>query len=235
MKFRSFALIVTAISMIAPASFALSQTETGSESVSARPLDRPVPFMFGLFDARKPEAVQLTEEETAHEEQWASLSTSKKFQVKEELAPVTVQLTGYRPGSIVIDTQAKHLYFIESPATAIRYPIAVGKEGLGFTGKTTVGNKRPWPSWTPTKAMIERSPQQYKRYEDGMDGGLKNPLGARAIYLHQGNQDTYLRIHGTNAPETIGTASSNGCFRMFNQHVIDLYDRVKLDAEVIVL
>lgn len=235
MKFRSFVFLVTALSIMTPASSAFSQSEAKSETVAARPLEKPIPFMFGLFDARKPDVVQLDEEQTVHEEKWAALSTKKRYRVKEEFAPVTVQLTGYRPGSIVIDTKAKYLYFVESPATAIRYPVAVGKEGLGFTGEVTVGNKRPWPRWTPTKAMIERSPGQYKRYADGMDGGLKNPLGARAIYLHQGRQDTYLRIHGTTAPETIGTASSNGCFRMFNQHVIDLYDRVKMGAEVIVL
>ena len=132
----------------------------------------------------------------------------------------------------MVDTQNKFLYFVDSPATAIRYGIAVGQEGLSFIGETTVGNKQVWPRWTPTKQMIERSPGKYKRYADGMDGGLKNPLGARAIYLHIGKQDTYLRIHGTNNPKSIGTASSNGCFRMHNEHVIDLYGRVKMGAKV---
>lgn len=196
---------------------------------------KPVPFMFGLFDAPKPEAAVLTEEQAVHDATLASVPEKKKFKVRDEFAPQSVAFSGYKPGTIVIDTKSKHLYFVESPVSARRYGVAVGKEGLLFTGKATVGAKQPWPRWIPTKEMIARDPGKYGQYADGMDGGPKNPLGARAIYLYQGKQDTYLRIHGTNAPETIGTASSNGCFRMINEHVIDLYDRVQMGAEVIVL
>lgn len=194
-----------------------------------------LPFMFGLFNAQKPEPAQLNEEQAQHEEKWAALAERKPVKIDERFHPQTVPFRGYVPGTIVIDTKEKFLYFVESPVSAIRYGVAVGKEGLLFTGKVEVGAKQVWPRWTPTKEMIERSPGQYKRYADGMDGGPDNPLGARAIYLYQGRNDTYLRIHGTNQPKSIGSAASNGCFRMLNEHVIDLYDRVKMGASVVVL
>jgi lipoprotein-anchoring transpeptidase ErfK/SrfK len=192
-------------------------------------------FFFGWFDAPKPELEPLSQEQTEYDMKLASVPEKKKFKVKEEFVPVTVPFKGYKPGTIVINTQEKYLYFVESPGTAVRYGVAVGKEGLLFTGKATVGAKQPWPRWIPTKDMIGRDPAKYGKYADGMDGGPDNPLGARAIYLYQGKQDTYLRIHGTNQPQSIGTASSNGCFRMINEHVIDLYKRVPMGAEVVVL
>lgn len=194
-----------------------------------------VPFMFGLFNAQKPKLEPLTEEQLVHEDKWAKLSDSKKYRVKDEYEPTIVEFRGYKPGTIVVDTEKKELYFVESPVRAVRYRIAVGQDGLQYKGKLNVGEKKVWPRWTPTNSMIERNPGRYKRYSDGMDGGPKNPLGARAIYLHLGRQDTMLRIHGTNAPNTIGTASSNGCYRMHNEHVIDLYKRVKVGAEVVIL
>ena len=159
----------------------------------------------------------------------------KSFVIDEKFAPQKVRFSGYRSGTIVIDTKAKALYLVESPFTARRYPIAVGREGLAFSGKATVGDKQEWPRWIPTKDMIKREPHKYAKYADGMDGGPNNPLGARAIYLYQGNRDTYIRIHGTNQPQTIGSASSNGCFRMFNEHVMELYGKVKMGADVVVL
>lgn len=206
-----------------------------TQQAPARPEIKPMPFMFGLFDAQKPAPAELTEEQLEHEEKLATLSKRKPVRVDDRFKPQTVPFSGYRPGTIVIDTKEKFLYFVESPVAAVRYGVAVGKEGLLFTGKATVGAKQPWPRWTPTREMIAREPGKYQRYSDGMDGGPSNPLGARAIYLYQGRQDTYLRIHGTNQPETIGSAASNGCFRMINEHVIDLFDRVKLGAEVVVL
>jgi lipoprotein-anchoring transpeptidase ErfK/SrfK len=192
-------------------------------------------FFFGLFDAPKPEVQALSEEQVQHDQKLAAVPEKKRFKVKEEFVPVTVPFKGYKPGTIVIDTKEKYLYFVESPISAIRYAVAVGKEGLLFTGRATVGAKQPWPRWVPTKEMIERDPAKYGKYVDGMEGGPDNPLGARAIYLYQGKQDTYLRIHGTNQPQSIGTASSNGCFRMINEHVIDLYKRVEMGAEVVVM
>jgi len=159
----------------------------------------------------------------------------RKFKVKADFEPQTVEFSGYARGTIVIDPKKRFLYYVESSKSARRYAIAVGREGLAFSGTATVGDKQEWPRWTPTKDMQKREPSKYGQYKDGMDGGLENPLGARAIYLYQGKRDTHIRIHGTNQPQTIGSASSNGCFRMINEHVIELYGKVKLGTKVVVL
>lgn len=158
-----------------------------------------------------------------------------KFKVRKDFEPQIVEFSGYSRGTIVIDPKNKYLYLVEGGSKARRYAIAVGREGLAFSGTATVGDKQEWPRWTPTKDMQKREPVKYGQYKDGMDGGLNNPLGARAIYLYQGRLDTHVRIHGTNQPQTIGTASSNGCFRMINEHVIDLYNRVRMGTKVVVL
>jgi lipoprotein-anchoring transpeptidase ErfK/SrfK len=118
---------------------------------------------------------------------------------------------------------------------AIRYAVGIARSGLYEPGTYHVGAKKEWPSWTPTPDMVERDPETYGPYaETGMPGGPDNPLGARALYLFTPERgDTFMRIHGTNAPETIGTAVSNGCVRLVNEHVVDLYERVPLDAPVI--
>lgn len=159
----------------------------------------------------------------------------KKFRVKPEFEPQIVDFSGYPRGTIVIDTANHFLYLVESSGSARRYGIAVGKDGLKYKGEVKVGDKQEWPRWIPTKEMQEREPKKYGQYKDGMPGGGANPLGARAIYLYAGKKDTHLRIHGTIAPQTIGTDSSNGCFRMVNEHVIDLYRRVKMGTNVVVL
>ncbi|QPC87774.1 L,D-transpeptidase family protein [Mesorhizobium sp. NBSH29] len=165
----------------------------------------------------------------------AQKDAHKNFKVKSEFEPQEVEFRGYQRGQIVIDTRARFLYLIQSDSSARRYAIAVGREGLEFKGSAKVGDKQEWPRWIPTKDMQERDPKKYGQYADGMPGGPENPLGARAIYLYQGNKDTHIRIHGTNQPQTIGTNSSNGCFRMVNDHVKDLYGRVGMGTEVIVL
>ncbi|ATU93739.1 L,D-transpeptidase [Phyllobacterium zundukense] len=158
-----------------------------------------------------------------------------KYGIDPKYMPQDVAFSGYKPGTIVIDPKAKFLYLVESAFSARRYGIAVGKEGLEFKGTAKIQTKREWPRWIPTKEMIEREPAHYAKYEHGMDGGPGNPLGARALYLSQGNKDTYVRIHGTIQPWTIGSSASNGCFRMVNDHVIDLYNRVSVGTEVVVL
>ncbi len=158
-----------------------------------------------------------------------------KYGIDPKYMPQEVPFTGYKAGTIVIDPKDKFLYLVESPFTARRYGIAVGKEGLEFKGTARIQTKREWPRWIPTKEMIEREPAHYAKYENGMDGGPGNPLGARALYLSQGNKDTHVRIHGTIQPWTIGSSASNGCFRMVNDHVIDLYNRVSVGTEVVVL
>lgn len=159
----------------------------------------------------------------------------KNFQVAEKWQPQLVEFSGYPRGTIVIDTDNHFLYLVEGWGSARRYGIAVGKDGLQFKGSVKVGDKQEWPRWIPTLEMQQRDPKAYGKYKDGMPGGGMNPLGARAIYLYQGKKDTHLRIHGTIAPQTIGTNSSNGCFRMVNEHVMDLYRRVPVGANVVIM
>ncbi|MCC7320596.1 MAG: L,D-transpeptidase [Rubellimicrobium sp.] len=137
---------------------------------------------------------------------------------------------GLTPNDIHLVRQNYHLYFILPGDRAIRYGIAVGQEGLFWTGAATIGRKVEWPSWRPTDDMIARNPGAYAQYANGMPGGPGNPLGARALYFYQGDHDTTIRVHGTNSPRSIGSSASNGCFRMYNSHVIDLYSRVPLGS-----
>ena len=158
-----------------------------------------------------------------------------RFPVKPEFEPQSVPYSGYPRGTIIIDTSKKFLYLMETSNTARRYPIAVGREGLQFKGAGKIGDKQEWPRWIPTLDMQKREPKHYGQYKDGMPGGLSNPLGARAMYVYQGKRDTHIRIHGTVQPWTIGTSASNGCFRMYNDQVMDLYRRVKIGTPVVVL
>lgn len=138
------------------------------------------------------------------------------------------------PGTIVVDTAARQLYLVEDGGTAIRYGIAIGRDGFGWTGTGEIGRAAKWPTWTPPPEMIRRDPR-LSRWRTGMPGSPKNPLGARALYIFFDGRDSQFRIHGTNDPMSIGTASSSGCFRMLNQDVIDLYERVELGARVVVI
>lgn len=138
------------------------------------------------------------------------------------------------PGSIIVLSAQHFLYYITGKGRAIRYGVAVGKAELVFRGEAVVGEMKEWPNWRPTAEMIERNPKAYAKYADGMPGGPKNPLGARAIYLHQNGRDTAIRIHGTIDPNSIGHSVSNGCIRMVNEHVMDLYTRVALGTPVTV-
>ena len=135
--------------------------------------------------------------------------------------------TQYHPGNIVIDTAARRLYLVTAPGEALSYGIGVGRDGFRWGGTHFVSAKKEWPEWTPPSDMLHRRPDLPRH----MEGGIDNPLGARALYLGS----TLYRIHGSNEPETIGTAVSSGCFRMTNEDVIDLYDRVPVGAKVIVL
>lgn len=137
--------------------------------------------------------------------------------------------TGEAPGTIVVDTKQRFLYYVQEGKKAIRYGVAVGDEAYGWTGTSRVARKAEWPDWTPPPEMKARWPHvQFTK------GGPGNPLGSRALYLYEGNRDTLYRIHGTNEPEKIGQAVSSGCIRMRNIDVIDLYNRVALDTKVIV-
>jgi lipoprotein-anchoring transpeptidase ErfK/SrfK len=163
-------------------------------------------------------------------------STKKPFALDPVYAPQQVDFaSAYTPGTVLVDTTGRFLYFIESDTQARRYGIGVGKAGLAWAGTAEVGRKAEWPFWKPTAKMIRRNPGKYLRYANGLRGGRRNPLGSRAIYLYHDGQDTMYRIHGTNEPWTIGRAVSNGCIRMVNEHVEDLYERVPVGTKVVVL
>ena len=135
--------------------------------------------------------------------------------------------TRYAPGTIIIDTAGRQLLLTQEGGTALRYPISVGREGFSWTGEEKISRIAEWPDWHPPAEMRERDP----KLPEKMTGGLKNPLGAKALYL--GN--TLYRIHGTNDAKSIGRASSSGCFRMLNGHVIDLAERVGVGTKVVVV
>ena len=139
-----------------------------------------------------------------------------------------------QPGTIVVDTRERFLYAVEGDGWATRYGVAVGEEGLTLKGPATIGRKAEWPSWTPTASMIKRKPHLLE-FANGVSGGPHNPLGARALYLYRGNRDTMFRVHGTNEPWLIGQAVSNGCIRLTNEDIVDLYDRVPLGTKVMVI
>ena len=136
-----------------------------------------------------------------------------------------------RPGTILVDSDSRYLYFVLPQGKAIRYGVAVGEEAMAFSGVATVGRMAEWPDWIPTPEIQAR----LGPYPARVPGGPANPLGARALYLYAGNKDTLYRIHGTNQPEYIGQAISSGCIRMTNEDVIDLYTRVRLGTPVVVL
>ncbi|CAJ1391327.1 MAG: L,D-transpeptidase [Roseitalea sp.] len=149
--------------------------------------------------------------------------------------PQNVRMSGYAPGTIIIDPRNHFLYLQQGGGQARRYGVGVGRAGLAFKGTAVIGRKAEWPRWTPTQNMIRREPEKYARYAGGVPGGPNNPLGARALYLYRNGRDTLYRIHGTNQPQSIGQSVSNGCIRMINDHVVDLYERVPLGAKVVVL
>ena len=145
-----------------------------------------------------------------------------------------------RPGTIVVDPGSHFLYLVQGGGQAIRYGVGVGAEGFVWSGLATVHTKQEWPDWYPPAEMLARKPELREHMVQlqsglGMKGGPENPIGARAMYLWQGNKDTLYRIHGTNEPWTIGTNVSSGCIRLTNEDVIDLYNRTPVGTEVVVL
>ena len=162
-----------------------------------------------------------------------------------EVDPAYLRKSVYYPtsepaGTIIIDPQNHFLYLIQESGRALRYGVGVGRDGFGWSGVATVHNKQGWPDWYPPREMVQRQPELRRQLGElrgglGMPGGPRNPLGARAMYLWQGNRDTLFRIHGTIEPWTIGKSVSSGCIRMINQDVIDLYERASVGTRVVVL
>ena len=135
------------------------------------------------------------------------------------------------PGTIVVDSSSKFLYYVLPKGQAIRYGVTVGEQALAWSGVAKIGRKEEWPSWVPTNEIHQR----IEGLPNFVSGGPQNPLGARAMYVFEGSRDTLYRIHGTNQPEYIGQAISSGCIRMTNEDAIDLYGRVKIGTPVVVL
>lgn len=142
--------------------------------------------------------------------------------------------TAQPAGTIIVDPGMFHLYYVLGHNKAIRYEVSVGKQGYGFAGDAVIPYKRKWPRWTPTPHMLKTTPKLDDPWRNGMPGGLQNPLGARALYLFRNGKDTLYRIHGTPYPWTIGHATTDGCIRLFDQDIVDLYKRVHSGTKVIV-
>ena len=140
----------------------------------------------------------------------------------------TIEYNGpYKPGTIIVNTGERRLYYVLGDHSALKYGVGVGRPGFTWAGASHIANKREWPDWTPPPQMLKRRPDLPRH----MEGGIDNPLGARAMYI----AGTLFRIHGSNEPDTIGQAVSSGCIRMTNDDVIDLYSRVKVGAPVVVM
>ncbi|MFI0845046.1 L,D-transpeptidase [Mesorhizobium sp. IMUNJ 23232] len=166
----------------------------------------------------------------------AAVAAPRKKQIQPQMDPIylpqQVEYTGSeKPGTIVIDTASKFLYLVQSGGKARRYGVGVGQEGMVWTGTQKISRKAEWPDWRPPSEMIVRERAKGRHLPTYMAGGPENPLGARAMYLGS----TLYRIHGTNAPWTIGTNVSSGCIRLRNEDVVDLYERVGVGTRVVVI
>jgi lipoprotein-anchoring transpeptidase ErfK/SrfK len=193
-----------------------------------------------LFSAPLPAAAQSAG--AASGNQWARWdaqvtpmnfdpSTSNPWGIHPRFLPTLVEANpGLRPGDIHVDAIARYLYHIRPDGTAMRYGVGIARGRLYEPGSYSIRRKAKWPNWRPTDEMIARDPGNYAQFADGMEGGPDNPLGSRAFYLYVGNRDTYLRIHGTPWPRSIGSRASSGCVRMVMAHINGLYDEVAVGA-----
>jgi lipoprotein-anchoring transpeptidase ErfK/SrfK len=161
-------------------------------------------------------------------------STTNPWGVASRFLPRLVEANAnLTAGDIHVDAVARYLYHIRDNGTAMRYGVAIARGNLYEPGTYSIRRKAKWPTWTPTPAMIKRDPELYEQHADGMDAGPSNPLGSRALYLFVGNRDTYLRIHGSPSPRSIGGRASSGCVRMIMPHINDLYEQVNTGSTAI--
>ena len=155
-------------------------------------------------------------------------SVSNPWGVHPRFLPVLVSArAALTPGDVHVDAVARYLYHIRPGGVAMRYGVAIARGDLYEPGVYTIRRKAKWPVWRPTENMIAREPELYGQFAGGVDGGPLNPLGSRALYLYEGDRDTYLRLHGTPEPTSIGGRASSGCVRLIMRHMIDLYDQVE--------
>lgn len=184
-----------------------------------------------LAQPKRPPSKKAQKKAKASERQ---KQATAKNRIKYKGREVVDFASGEKPGTIIISTRERALYQVMPDGQAMRYLVAVGKEGFSWSGTARVGMKRENPKWTPPPEMIARTPK-YAKWANGMPGGIpENPLGVRALYLFNQKGDTGFRIHGTNAPSSIGTAASSGCIRMLNQEVVELFDATPVGTKVIV-
>lgn len=193
-------------------------------AATAQPDPEPVPLSPAMYAAMPQEqfpvpAVKLSQVDPRYWRQVVDYSTNEKV------------------GTLIVDTPNKFLYHVLPGGKAMRYGIGVGKDGFSWSGRATVAYKREWPKWTPPDEMVARDPRlrPISKENGGMPPGLTNPLGARALYIHQGGRDTLYRLHGTPEAYSIGKAVSSGCIRLLNQDVIDLHDHVRDGSAIVVL
>ena len=231
------------MSRLACTALAALAVATLSAPANANPNRAPVPFFLAPFvqpaqpayaqPAYAPRAYEYEDRRYAPRQRYAAYPpyveerTAPRRSAQRTTREVVAYDGGQAAGTIVINTAERRLYYVLGNGRAIRYAIGVGRDGFQWSGQHRITNKREWPEWRPPEQMLRRQPG-LPRY---MAGGLDNPLGARALYLGS----TLYRIHGSNEPDTIGSAVSSGCFRMLNEDVVDLYDRVKVGTQVVVL
>ncbi|MCQ8780810.1 L,D-transpeptidase [Mangrovibrevibacter kandeliae] len=192
---------------------------------------------FGALQPAKAEELKRYNYATG---QWETYDPSRLRhtvrQVPSEFRRKNVRIeTAEAPGTIIVDTQRKFLYFVQGDGKAVRYGVGVGREGFGWSGVMKIGRKAEWPGWTPPPEMVVRERKQGHILPAYMEGGPDNPLGARAMYLYRNGHDSQFRIHGTNQPWTIGLNMSSGCIRMMNEDVTNLYGRADVGAKVVVI
>jgi lipoprotein-anchoring transpeptidase ErfK/SrfK len=219
MRFRTLITMLSLTSVLALAGCASTSSDTKTAEKEAAPAEA------------KTETVQLFGDEiyNAVTDRGYALPAIPVNRINPKFRRQTVNYsTTEAPGTVVVNTRERHLYYILPRGKAIRYGIGVGKAGFAWEGQSYVSWKQEWPKWHPPKEMAERKPDIAKYVDVGMGPGLSNPLGARAMYLFDDKgKDTLFRIHGTPEWASIGTAASSGCIRMINQDVIDLYSRVR--------
>lgn len=162
--------------------------------------------------------------------EWMKLAPTAKMDPALARTEVDYSTTE-KPGTIIVSTPERRLYYVLPNGRALRYAVSVGREGASWSGTANVDRKLEWPDWNPPKEMIARAPN----LPDRMQGGPLNPIGSRSLYLAQGKKDTLYRIHGTNEPDSIGKDVSSGCIRMWNEDAMDLYNRVPIGTKVVVL
>ncbi len=215
-QFLTTAALITALAGCA-VDPALLGTTPAAQPVSAAALNDPSHYAAVVDSGLAVPAIPVEKVPVAYQRQLVAYATDQ---------PV---------GTIIIDPSTKFLYLVTAPKAALRYGIAVGRAGFAWSGEADIDSRTTWPSWIPPYEMIDRLPELEKFRDVGQPGGLTNPLGARALYLKTNGVDYGYRIHGTPEWQSIGRNASSGCIRMFNQDVMDLYNRVPDGTRVVVL